>query len=126
MSLIAILSTTPCAGPKAHPIIIAILHSRQQTLLLHDLRLEVLTVNGNELRLFGAKAFPPTRTINVVHLTFKVFYYDEVWSEYRASGNRLTEAEHQTHYLPAPSYKLIELLVMPRVIKKVSYLLYIE
>ncbi len=31
--------------------------------------LEVLTVHGTELRLFGAKAFFPTRTINVMHLT---------------------------------------------------------
>ena len=32
-------------------------YSRQPTLWLHDLCLEVLTVNVNELRLFGAKAF---------------------------------------------------------------------
>ncbi len=31
---------------------------RQPTLWLHDLCLEVLTVHGIELRLFGAKAFP--------------------------------------------------------------------
>ncbi len=32
--------------------------------------LEVLIVHGNELCLFrGAKAFPPTRTINVTYLT---------------------------------------------------------
>ncbi len=30
----------------------------QPTLYLHDLYLEVLTVHGNELRLFRAKAFP--------------------------------------------------------------------
>ena len=29
---------------------------------------EVLTVHGNELRLFGANAFPLTPTINVAHL----------------------------------------------------------
>ena len=44
-------------------------YCRQPTLWLHDLCLEVLTVHGNELRLFGAKAFPPTHTISVVHLT---------------------------------------------------------
>ncbi len=42
---------------------------RQPTLWLHDLCLEVLTVHGTELRLFGAKAFLPTHTINVAHLT---------------------------------------------------------
>ena len=45
----------------------------QPTLSLHDLCLEVLTLNGTELRLFVAKAFPPTHTI---------------W------------AEHRTHHLP--------------------------
>ncbi len=33
-------------------------YCRRPTLLLHDLCLEVLTVHGTELRLFGAKAFP--------------------------------------------------------------------
>ena len=42
---------------------------RQPTLYLHNLCLEVLTVHGTELRLFGAKVFPPTHTINVAHLT---------------------------------------------------------
>ena len=44
---------------------------RKPTLLLHDLCLEVLTVHCNELRLFEAKAFPLTLTINVTHLTEK-------------------------------------------------------
>ena len=44
---------------------------RKQTLLLHDLFLEVLTVHCNELRLFEANAFPRTLTINVTHLTEK-------------------------------------------------------
>ena len=39
-------------------------YCRQPTLCL-----EVLTVHGTELRLFRAKAFPPTHTINVAHLT---------------------------------------------------------
>ena len=33
-------------------------YCRQQTLWLHDLCLEVLTVHGTEFRLFGANAFP--------------------------------------------------------------------
>ena len=42
------------AGPKAiYPN-----YCRQPTLLLHDLCLEVLTVHGTEVRLFGAKALP--------------------------------------------------------------------
>ncbi len=50
------------AGPKA----LDLKYCRQPTLWLHDLCcLEVLTGIGNELRLFGAKAFPPTHTINV-------------------------------------------------------------
>ena len=39
------------------------------SLRLHDLCLEVLTVHGNELLLFRAKTFPPTRTISVAYLT---------------------------------------------------------
>ncbi len=31
--------------------------------------LDVLTIHGAELRLFEAKAIPPTHTINVAHLT---------------------------------------------------------
>ena len=50
------------AGPKA----LVPNHCRQPTLSLHDLCPEV---HGTELRLFGAKAIPPTHTINVVHLT---------------------------------------------------------
>ena len=38
--------------------ILAILHSRQPTVWLHDLCQEVQTGHGNELLLFGAKAFP--------------------------------------------------------------------
>ncbi len=53
------------AGPKAlDPNC-----SSQPTRLLHDLCLEVLTVHGNELRLFWPKAFLPTHTINVARLT---------------------------------------------------------
>ena len=37
--------------------------------------MEVLTVHGNELHLFGAKAFPRSRAINVAH--------DTVWVEHR-------------------------------------------
>ncbi len=49
------------AGPKAlNPN-----YYRQPTLWLHDLCLEVLIVHGNELRLFGARAFSLTHTINV-------------------------------------------------------------
>ena len=44
-------------------------YCRQPTLWLHDLCLEFLTVHGNELRLFGAKASPHTHTINVAYLT---------------------------------------------------------
>ncbi len=53
------------AGPKA----LDPNYCRQQTLWLHDLYLEVLTVHGNELHVFGGKAFAPTHTIYVVHLT---------------------------------------------------------
>ena len=41
------------------------------THLFHDLCLEVLIVNGNEFCLFWTKAFHPTNTINVVHLTLQ-------------------------------------------------------
>ena len=44
-------------------------HLNNQPFLLHDLCLEVLTVYGNELRLFPAKTTLPTYTINVAHLT---------------------------------------------------------
>ncbi len=43
-------------------------YCRQQTLWLHDLCLEVLTLHGTKLHLFGAKSFPHTHTINVAHL----------------------------------------------------------
>ena len=52
------------AGPKA----LDPNYCRQPTLCL-NLCLEVLTVYGTELRLFGAKAFRPTHTIKVAHLT---------------------------------------------------------
>ncbi len=55
--------------PSHRSEILAILTSRLQTLSLHDLCLEVLILHGNELRLFGTKAFPPTRNINVTYLT---------------------------------------------------------
>ncbi len=42
------------AGPKS----LDLNYSRQPTLWLHDLCLEVLTDHGNELRLFGANTFP--------------------------------------------------------------------
>ena len=45
------------------------LHSRQPTLCLHKPFLEYLTVHVNELRLFGAMAFPLTQTNSVSHLT---------------------------------------------------------
>ena len=48
------LSKDPCHIS----LILSILHRRQPTLWLQDLCLEVLTVHGNELHLFGAKAFP--------------------------------------------------------------------
>ncbi len=41
-------------GPKA----LDPKYCRQSTLYLHSICLEVLTVIGTELRLFGAKAFP--------------------------------------------------------------------
>ncbi len=49
---------------------------------MHDLCLEVLTVHGNELRLFWGQGILPTRTINVAHLTAQgttvnVFSYDD-------------------------------------------------
>ncbi len=44
-------------------------HCRQPTLRLHDLWLGVLIKIDTQLCLFGAKAFPPTHTINVAHLT---------------------------------------------------------
>ena len=49
-----ILGPDRLAGPKA----LDPNYCRQPTLRLHDLCLEVLTVHGNELCLFGAKAFP--------------------------------------------------------------------
>ena len=52
------------AGPKSLIISPTI---ADPTLWLHDLCVEVLTVHGNELSLFWAKALP--RTINVVRLT---------------------------------------------------------
>ncbi len=55
------------AGPKA----LDPFYYRQQTLWLYDLCLEVLTEHGTELRLFGAKALPPTYTINIAHMTKK-------------------------------------------------------
>ncbi len=61
---------------------------RQPTLRLHDLCLEVLTVHGNKLRLFGAKAFPPysyyqcrASDIAAVGTTFNVYSYDAVCAE---------------------------------------------
>ncbi len=53
------------AGPKA----LDHYYCKQPTLWLHVLCLEVLTVHGTELRMYGAKAFPSTHTINVVYLT---------------------------------------------------------
>ncbi len=47
-----------CAIPKIHPLHRSTLHTRQPALWLHYLCQEVLTVHGNELRLFGANAFP--------------------------------------------------------------------
>ena len=55
LSSIAILITT--RDPTC-PRNIAVLHSRQLTLWLHDPCLRVLTVHGTELSLFRAKAFP--------------------------------------------------------------------
>ncbi len=55
-------------------------YCRQPTLWSHDLCLEVITVHGTELRLFGAKAFPLTRNIGT---TFNVFSYVAVWDEHR-------------------------------------------
>ena len=52
-------------GPKA----LIPSYCRQLSHCLHNLYLEVLTIHGTELRLFGAKAFPPTHTINVAYLT---------------------------------------------------------
>ena len=47
------------AGPKA----LDPYYCRQPTYLLHDLCLEVLTVNGTEWGLFVTKAFPPTHIL---------------------------------------------------------------
>ena len=47
---------------------------RQLTLWLYDAFLEVLTVHGNELRLFKSQGFPPTLTIHVTRLTQKVLF----------------------------------------------------
>ncbi len=52
--------------PALRSLIIAILHSRQPTLWLDYLFLEVLSVHYNELHLFGAMAFPHTRTIAII------------------------------------------------------------
>ncbi len=55
------------------------------------------------------QGIPPTRSINIAHLTaavgktVNVYSYNAVWAEHRASGTMLTMAEHRTHYLPVPS-----------------------
>ncbi len=60
-------------------------------------------MHGTEFRLFGAKASPPTHTINVAHniaavgKTFNVFSYDAV------------SAEHRTHHLPSAGRMLYRL-----------------
>ena len=69
------------AGPKA----LEPNYCRQLTLWLHDLCLEVLTVQGTDFRLFGAKAFP-LLILFMMHIwhssigtTFNVFIYDTGW-----------------------------------------------
>ena len=64
--------------------IYAILHSRQQTIYLHDLWLEILTEHGKELRLFGAKACPLLKMLmsHIWHISSSnVFSYDVVVAE---------------------------------------------
>ncbi len=58
----------------------------QPTLWLHDICLEVLTVHGDELHLFGANASTYTILSRLWHsscigITFNVFSYDLVWAE---------------------------------------------
>ncbi len=73
--------------PSHRSLILALLHSRQPTLWLHDLCLEVITLHGNELRLFFPRHNPysnyqclaPDR--KEVWTIFNVFCYDTVWAE---------------------------------------------
>ncbi len=74
-------------GPYPQPT------TRQPTLWLHKLCLEILIVHSNELRLSKAKTFYSTHTImsriwHSIGTTFKGFSYDAVL------------AEHRTHHLP--------------------------
>ncbi len=104
--------------------ILDILHSKQPTLWLHYLCTEVLTVHGNELRLFGVKAFPLILLLMLCiwHSSSRYNFFmslamtgfgpsietehqasrhraQSIKAEHRASGTRLTTAEHRTHYL---------------------------
>ena len=58
-------------------------------------------MHGNELRLFEAKTFHPTRNINInivaVGTTLNVFSYDTVWAKNRIY--RLPNAEHIRYVL---------------------------
>ncbi len=75
--------------PSHRSLILAILHSRQPTLWLHDLCLEVLTEHGKELRLFGAKAFPllvlSTGVSDIAAVGTTINVCDGVWAEKGAS-----------------------------------------
>ncbi len=76
------------------------LFSRQPTLWLHDLCQEVLTVHGNELRLFGAKAFPPKSyfycRVSAVDTIFNGIGYDAVWAKHR-TYRRIADALRVSH-----------------------------
>ncbi len=60
-------------------------HCRQPTLWLHVLCLDVLTVHGTELYLFGADTFPllillmPASDIAAVWTTFNFFSYEAIF-----------------------------------------------
>ena len=62
-----------------HLIPTYLIHSRQPSLSLHDLCLEILTVHGNELSLFGTKAFPLLKLFDVLCLIFNVFVVCRRW-----------------------------------------------
>ena len=129
--LIAILTTirdqthAPCAGPQIinRSQILAILNSKQTNPLIAR-SLELLPVHGNQLRLFGANAFPYL-TINIVYLAKKqqvghltslamtqygpsiedrgLVRSSNFKAELRASGTKLTTAEHLTQNRPVLS-----------------------
>ena len=75
-------------GPSHRSYNIAIMYRRQPTIWLHDPFLQVLTVNGNELRVSGIAA---------VCTTFKVFSHDVVLAKHkgRVRASRITHKVYQ-------------------------------